>query len=202
MVNLAHTLIADPTFALMTHGERLDEALALMRSADPDTDPDPLDAALAVEEAESLMVAGFRPAEAPAPVTPGLEPCREDRAVCDAPVAGNGRCLECGARRAQEIIAPPAPVAVAREPDKPLRAAKPAAPVLARFKAATGLSDKNIGDMLNLARSTVQATIAGRMPEKLTPSQHKMLAETLSLQLQKAQELAAEITRDTPCADA
>jgi hypothetical protein len=219
-MTLAQTLIADPTFGLMTRAERIDEALALMRSADPETEPDALEAALAVEEAEGLLTAGgLAPSDATAVLPAGLEPCREDRPSCGAPIAGNGRCLECGARRAAEMVAVPhllrtpeiyhvdalspetlvqvsdkdAEFLAARLKKQDLKPAEPRPPVLARFKAATAMSDKDIGDLLNLPRSTVQATVSGRIAEKLTPKQLRALLDALNQHRDLTVELKADL---------
>jgi len=196
-MNLAQTLIADPTFNLMSRAEKLEEARAIAIVSGMEDDD--LAFALAVEEAEGLLASGFQPLQAQEPVSAGIEPCREDRPVCASPVAGNGRCLECGARRASETPS----IALENgsviefsgdpEPIKSRETVKPAAPVLARFKAVTGHNDRDIGDLLNLARSTVQGYVAGRMAEKLTPAQLTVLRGRLRATAQQAQAMADEI---------
>ena len=198
-MNLAQTLIADPTFNLMSRAERLEEARAIGLVAGMDDDD--LAFALAVEEAEGLLASGFSPAEAVQAPVAGIEPCREDRASCASPVAGNGRCMECGARRAAETPADPhaTPVerltieAIQQPPRQVGKPAALAAPVLARFKAVTGHNDRDIGDLLNLARSTVQGYVAGRMAEKLTPSQLRTLYSAARDQADKLNDLATQM---------
>lgn len=41
--------------------------------------------------------------------------------------------------------------------------------LLARFKAATGLSDQQIADLIGRPRSTVQSVVAGRAPDTTPP---------------------------------
>lgn len=43
--------------------------------------------------------------------------------------------------------------------------------ILARFKAATGLSDQQIADLIGRPRSTVQSVVAGRAQDTVTPAQ-------------------------------
>lgn len=210
-MNLAQTLIADPTFSLMSRAEKLDEARAIGITAGMEDDD--LAFALAVEEAEGLVAAGKTDVEPVQALPAGIEPCREDRASCASPVAGNGRCLECGARRAPEQMLVQVEVASGKSEGSPLSLepvetvtakignhpvdftapTKPSAPVLARFKAVTGNNDRDIGDLLNMARSTVQATVGGRMPEKLTPAQLNRVYMTLLARAKAAQDLASEL---------
>tara|TARA_R110000868_G_scaffold354796_2_gene616081 strand:+ start:424 stop:690 length:267 start_codon:yes stop_codon:yes gene_type:complete len=42
--------------------------------------------------------------------------------------------------------------------------------LLARFKAATGLSDQQIADLIGRPRSTVQSVVAGRAPDTTPPA--------------------------------
>lgn len=42
--------------------------------------------------------------------------------------------------------------------------------LLARFKAATGLSDQQIATLVGRPRSTVQSTVAGRAPDTTPPA--------------------------------
>lgn len=84
----------DPTFATSTREEQEAEAAALLGSDDP------LDVAIAIE----LALEG-----APAPVAimgPGDEGCRLEK-PCAAPrIAGNGRCMDCGAYRQNPAASP------------------------------------------------------------------------------------------------
>lgn len=194
---IADLLLSDATFALMSSAERRIEALELMKSNG--LGDDELDAAFYVEEAEERHARGENLAtEAPRVVSTGMEPCREDRASCASPVAATGRCMECGARRVAE--SPPADEAVPPELVEtnalvPLMeqglamAAKPASPLfLARFKAATGMGDREIGDLLGRARSSVQAQVSGRIADSLTPEDTSRLAQAL---VDRVSQLAA-----------
>jgi transcriptional regulator with XRE-family HTH domain len=42
---------------------------------------------------------------------------------------------------------------------------------IARFKQATGMSDREIATLTGRARSTVQAVIAGKLPDTVTAAQ-------------------------------
>lgn len=112
----------DPTFATSAREEQEAEAAALLGSDDP------LDVAIAIE----LALEG-----APAPVAimgPGDEGCRLEK-PCAAPrIAGNGRCMDCGAYRQSPATSPaeadtpaeaPSPPA---EPESAPVAEKPAPP--------------------------------------------------------------------------
>jgi len=117
----------DPTFATSTREEQEAEAAALLGSDDP------LDVAIAIE----LALEG-----APAPVAimgPGDEGCRLEK-PCAAPrIAGNGRCMDCGAYRQSPATSP-----VERE--EPLEApAPPSEPENAPARsgdAAGGVAEK------------------------------------------------------------
>lgn len=112
-----------------------------------------------------------------------MEPCRAD-SPCGGrePIAGNGRCLSCGAMRAAAAVAPASaqtPVAAPPEPRAPV--ASPAA-ILAReggyiaaFKEASGMFDADIGALVGLKRPTVQAVLSGRRPERLDEAQEAAL---------------------------
>lgn len=196
--DVAALLLLDPTFSLMTPAERRLEAVELMRFNG--LEPDELEAAVYAEEAEERHARGDFPApEAPAPLPAGLEPCRENRALCASPVAANGRCMDCGARRAAEptpeaaldLSAPePAPAATGDT----LKAPPPG--FLARFKGSTGNNDRQIGDLLGLARSSVQAIIGGRVGETLTPAHLEKLDAAIAGQQAALAQLRAEIRQD------
>lgn len=203
-MSIADTLLADPTFGLMTTAERREEALALIASVGGEPDDD-LGAALAVEEAEGRYAAGERGREAvqaperPAGTgdhAPGCEGVR---------IAGNGRCLGCGAQ--VQSVAPPQVEIDRRETEERARAdrfmaridagetvsdmlakagqPKPKPPqggTLAAFKAATRMGDRDIADTIGMARSSVQAIVSGRATENLTPSQLRALSDALAAQ--------------------
>ena len=164
----------DPTFATSSPADREAEAILLLG------DDDPLAVALAIELALEA---------APPPTAimgPGDEGCRLEK-PCAAPnLAGNGRCLDCGAQRGAAAPAEP-PQEPAPKP-KPLPAPKalkpddsgsvpalrrgvkldPGQSFTGRFQEATGMTDKEIAAMLHKSRVTVQAYRGGRLPEKLT----------------------------------
>lgn len=174
------SLQSDPLLGTMSQEEREAEAAALLGSDDP------LDIALVVEEA----LAGAQAiTAAAATVEATLEPCRLEGEQCGGrePVAGNGRCMTCGAQRAlpgppvatQEQIdemfprsdteAPAAPPSAPPPPaatPTPLPAVAPdSRPVTARVKDALGLPDKDLASLIGVARPTAQAYVTGRLPE-------------------------------------
>ena len=178
----------DPTFAAASAQEQEAEAALLLGTDDP------LDIALAVELAL---------ADRPAPTAimgSDDEGCRLET-PCPVPrLAGNGRCLDCGASRA----APAKPLSIA-EAIKPgprkVRAHSdlrrgvthdPTATFLGRFKEATGATDKEMGEMLGVSRVSVQAYIAGRRAEALSGAQARNLIDALAEHLL----LAATLKRD------
>jgi hypothetical protein len=146
------------------------------------------------------------------------EACRngsdENPAGCGGrePVAANGRCMTCGAYRAAPVDAATAPKAV-EPPIAPAKVQKPAseAPVepvvpklrhgvtydpgssmLGRFKEASGATDKETAAMLGMSRATVQAYAGGRLTEKLTDVQARILIDDIGERLL----LLAELKRD------
>jgi hypothetical protein len=196
-MNIAALLLADPTFGLMTTAERREEAVALIASLGGEPDDD-LGAALAVEEAEERFAAGeTAQTAAQAPERPAGT---EDHAPgCEGvQIAGNGRCLGCGAQtksvapfdheaderaradRFMERIEAGETVSTMladiRERDRaPQQAKSPQGGTLAAFKAATRMGDRDIADTIGLARSSVQAIVSGRAGENLTPKQLRAL---------------------------
>lgn len=202
-------LAADPTFATMNDAEREAEAAALLGTfAEPSDDP--LDIAMALEAA-ALAFRASTAATTAAPM-PGVEACRLNGAEgppCngDQPIAGNGRCMTCGAQRtaaepATAVQAAPAP-SPAPTPATPPAAAPapilrhgvtsdPGASFLGRFKEATGATDREAAGMLGMSRATVQAYAAGRLPEKLTPQQ----VATIRADIADRLLLLADLDRD------
>jgi len=203
-------LAADPTFATMNDAEREAEAAALLGTfAEPSDDP--LDIAMALEAA-ALAFRASTAATTAAPM-PGVEACRLNGAEgppCngDQPIAGNGRCMTCGAQRTAPETAPTA-VQAAPAPAAPLKAETapaaapapilrhgvtndPAASFLGRFKEATGATDREAAGMLGMSRATVQAYAAGRLPEKLDAKQ----AATLRADIADRLLLLADLDRD------
>ncbi len=179
----------DPTFATSSPEEQAEEAALLLGTDDP------LDVALAVELAL---------AAAPAPVAimgPGDEGCRLETPCAVPRLAGNGRCLDCGANRstgpvkvlsAAEAVSP-AP----RKPKPPSELRRgithdPAASFLGRFKEATGATDSEMAEMLGVSRASVQAYIAGRRTEALDEAQARLMIDGLAERLL----LLADLKRD------
>lgn len=179
----------DPTFATSSPAEQAEEAALLLGTDDP------LDVALAVELA---LIA------APAPVAimgPGDEGCRLETPCAVPRLAGNGRCLDCGANRstgpvkvlsAAEAVSP-AP----RKPKPPSELRRgithdPAATFLGRFKEATGATDSEMAEMLGVSRASVQAYIAGRRTEALDEAQARLMIDGLAERLL----LLADLKRD------
>lgn len=183
----------DPTFATSSPEEQSAEAALLLGSDDP------LDIALAVELALQA---------APVRVTasgPGDEGCRLETPCGSPRLAGNGRCLDCGANRstspvkvlsAKEAIAPGP-----RKPKPPSELRRgvthdPAASFLGRFKEATGATDNEIADMLGVSRATVQAYIAGRRREIIEDDTARKMIDGLADRLL----LLADLKRDIAAA--
>lgn len=196
---IADLLLSDPTFALMSSAERRIEALELMKTAG--LGDDELDAAFYVEEAEDRHAKGENLAVQPVQALPaGVEPCREDKASCASPVAATGRCMECGARRVAET---PEPLHVGFDVSRDgadatahafaLLKREPGKLFLSRFKAATGMGDREIGDLLGRARSSVQAQVSGRIADSLTPDDVSRLAAALADRVSQLAALREEL---------
>ena len=198
----------DPTFATSTREEQEAEAAALLGSDDP------LDVAIAIE----LALEG-----APAPVAimgPGDEGCRLEK-PCAAPrLAGNGRCMDCGAYRqtaaespqereepSEAPAPPPAPEsapAPAPARKKPVsyaeahrqRQAKalrdPEATFVGRYKELTGTADRELAAMTGKSRATIQAYARGQLPEKLEAETIRHLADDIGERM----ILLAQLQRD------
>lgn len=66
-------------------------------------------------------------------------------------------------------------------------------PLLALVKEATNWTDPQIGDLIGMPRSTVQAVICGRTPEYLTDHQKQLMADELRGFLEDGAEALAEI---------
>lgn len=206
---VAATLAADPTLALMTPAERLAEVSALLRSAGREAEADdPLTLALLVEEAEAL------PPPEPMAVAASvhLDPCREDRGDrCAEPIAANGRCMACGARREAEpkaqavempagLVAPPA-----APPQSPERLRTEGEPILARYKAVSNATAADIGQAIGRGKSSVQAMVTSRYTEILSPEQIRTLVERAKAQAADLLAFAASmddaLPNETPAAN-
>jgi hypothetical protein len=66
-------------------------------------------------------------------------------------------------------------------------------PLLALAKEATNWTDDQLGDLVAMPRSTVQAVIAGRTPEYLSEAQRRAIVEDVRGFLQDGAEILAEI---------
>jgi hypothetical protein len=172
----------DPTFATSSREDQETEAALLLGTDDP------LDIAMAIELALAAP---------PAPVTTtGArgEPCRLETPCGRPRLAGNGRCLDCGAQREaaveQPASAPMTPKTAAKR-SSDAEAAKlrrgvthdPEASLLGRFKEATGATDSEMAAMLDISRASVQAYIAGRRTELLSDDQARTLIDGLAERL-------------------
>ncbi len=189
----------DPSFAGMSPAEREEEAALLLGTDDP------LDVALAIEMALAV------PAQPPAIMGPALEPCRLE-VSCGGrePLAGNGRCMTCGAARAApaEAEAPETPVErveTVKAPTPPTPAAvaptpAPAAsgePLTARVKGALGLTDKELADLIGVSRPTAQAYVCGRLPEQVDGVRAEYLLRALTKRIGEIEGLRLELRQRT-----
>ena len=202
---VAATLAADPTLALMTPAERLEEVAELLRYAGREAEAeDPLTLALLVEEAEAL------PPPEPVAVAASvhLDPCREDRGDrCAEPIAANGRCMACGARREAEPKAQAVemPAGLVVPPVVPLPAPErlrtEGEPILARYKAVSNATAADIGQAIGRGKSSVQAMVTSRYTEILTPEQIRTLVERAKAQAADLLAFAASMDDTLPKAD-
>lgn len=198
----------DPTFATSSREDQETEATLLLG------DDDPLAVALAIELALEAAPA------ATAIMGPGDEGCRLEK-PCAAPrLAGNGRCMDCGAYRqtaaespqereepSEAPAPPPAPEsapAPAPARKKPVsyaeahrqRQAKalrdPEATFIGRYKELTGTADRELAAMVGKSRATIQAYARGQLPEILEKETIRHLADDLGERM----VLIAQLQRD------
>lgn len=198
----------DPTFATSSREDQETEATLLLG------DDDPLAVALAIELALEAAPA------ATAIMGPGDEGCRLEK-PCAAPrLAGNGRCMDCGAYRQTaaespqerkeplEAPAPPPAPEIAPAPapakKKPVsyaeahrqRQAKalrdPEATFVGRYKELTGTADRELAAMTGKSRATIQAYARGQLPEKLEAETIRHLADDIGERM----ILLAQLQRD------
>lgn len=199
----------DPTFGSSSREEQEAEAAALLGTDDP------LDVAMAIELALEM---GPRSGDAAGGV--GDEGCRLET-PCAAPrLAGNGRCMDCGAHRVAatgkpvereepaEAPSPPAEPesapAAAPARRKPVsyaeahrqRQAKalrdPEATFIGRYKELTGTADRELAAMVGKSRATIQAYARGQLPEILEKETIRHLADDLGERM----VLIAQLQRD------
>lgn len=183
----------DPTFALASRLDQEAEAALLLDSDDP------LDIAIAIETALEAP---------PQPIAaPGLaqEPCRlETSCGGREPLAGNGRCMTCGANRAVPAPAAPpapekpAPATVVRPRKKKAKTSRngiiydPAESFIGRYKEVTGATDAEVAVMLGKSRQTISAYSHGRLAENLDRGGARILANDLADRM----AIMAELKRD------
>jgi len=65
---------------------------------------------------------------------------------------------------------------------------------VARFKSATGMSDRELASLLGVARSTVQAGLAGKLRLKISDGARDALAAVVTERQQALAQLAADLT--------
>jgi len=71
--------------------------------------------------------------------------------------------------------------------------------MIARFKQATGMSDRELATLLGVARSTVQAGLAGKLRLKISDTARDALAATVTERQQALAQLAADLTPRQDC---
>ncbi len=71
--------------------------------------------------------------------------------------------------------------------------------IVARFKAATGMSDRELATLLGVARSTVQAGLAGKLRLKIPDVTRAALLAVVTDRQQALAALAADLTPRQDC---
>ena len=71
--------------------------------------------------------------------------------------------------------------------------------ILARFKRATGLSDRELATLTGYARSTVQAHLAGKLRLKIPDATRAALLAVVTDRQQALTQLAADLTPRQDC---
>lgn len=71
--------------------------------------------------------------------------------------------------------------------------------IVARFKHATGMSDRELATLLGVARSTVQAGLAGKLTLRLTDDARANLLAVVIDRQQALTQLAAGLTPRQDC---
>ena len=71
--------------------------------------------------------------------------------------------------------------------------------IVARFKQATGLSDRELAALLGVARSTVQAGLAGKLRLKIPDATREALLAVIADRQQALAALAADLTPRQDC---
>ena len=71
--------------------------------------------------------------------------------------------------------------------------------IVARFKAATGMSDRELAALLGVARSTVQAGLAGKLRLKISDDVCANLLAVVTERQSALAALAADLTPRQDC---
>jgi plasmid maintenance system antidote protein VapI len=71
--------------------------------------------------------------------------------------------------------------------------------IVARFKAATGMSDRELATLLGVARSTVQAGLAGKLRLKIPDATREALLAVITDRQAALAALAADLTPRQDC---
>lgn len=71
--------------------------------------------------------------------------------------------------------------------------------IVARFKQATGLSDRELATLLGVARSTVQAGLAGKLRLKIPDVTREALLAVVTDRQQALAQLAHDLTPRQDC---
>ena len=71
--------------------------------------------------------------------------------------------------------------------------------IVARFKHATGMSDRELATLLGVARSTVQAGLAGKLTLRLTDATRATLLAVITDRQQALARLAHDLTPRQDC---
>ena len=71
--------------------------------------------------------------------------------------------------------------------------------IVARFKAATGMSDRELATLLGVARSTVQAGLAGKLRLKIPDVTRAALLAVIADRQQALAQLAEDLTPRQDC---
>lgn len=71
--------------------------------------------------------------------------------------------------------------------------------MIAAFKQATGMSDRELAALLGVARSTVQAGLAGKLRLKISDTARAALAAVVTERQQALAQLAADLTPRQDC---
>jgi predicted XRE-type DNA-binding protein len=71
--------------------------------------------------------------------------------------------------------------------------------IVARFKQATGMSDRELATLLGVARSTVQAGLAGKLRLKIPDATREALLTVVAERQQALAQLAHDLTPRQDC---